>query len=140
MAALASAPAAVRVCGSCSEHQVCLGAFARVEDRQCGGRAVYRQGMEDWYLSFFRGRWRISEDTRIGTVECWMKAHDDALHPNAIRASWKQFDGAAFVAAPTVTVMLECKSHTEHSEPFCAVLKPWLRVPVDRHCSGCRSG
>jgi hypothetical protein len=91
---------------------------------------VYRQGMEDRYLSFFRGRWRISQDTRIGTVVCWMKAHDDALHPNTIRASWKQFDGAAFVAAPTVTVMLECKSHTEHSEPFCAVLmKPWLRAP-----------
>jgi hypothetical protein len=43
-----------------------------------------------------------------------MKAHDDALHPNAIQASWQQFDGAAFVAAPTVTVMLEGRLHMEH--------------------------
>ena len=74
---------------------------------------MYRQGMEDRYLSFFEGYWRIGCGDGVGTFGCWMMARDDALHPNAIQTSWQQFDGAAFVAAPTVMVMLEGRLHME---------------------------
>jgi hypothetical protein len=105
VAALASAPAEIRLCGTCITSSQGLGAFARVQERQCGGRAVYRQSTKDRYLSFFEGFWRVSRNEHVGLDMCWMKAHDDALHPNAISASWQQFDGAAWVAAPAVSVV-----------------------------------
>ena len=42
--ALASAPDEVRLRGTSSHKQFCLGKYERVVGRQCGGRAVYRQG------------------------------------------------------------------------------------------------
>ena len=144
--ALASAPTAVRLCGSCIKQQLRLGTFSRVAGRECEGRAVYQQGTADTYLSFFRGRWRVSKNTDVGTDVCWMKAvADDAQHPTAIRTNWQEYNGAAWVAAPAVSVLLEgTPDHGAQRDCLatchttCLVLTDG--VSMRSHCSGCRSG
>jgi hypothetical protein len=118
---LASAPAEVRVCGTCSAHPLCLGMFSRVVGRQCEGRALYQQGTADSFLSFFRRRWRIGCGDGVGTFGCWISVDDDAQYPNAIRASWQLFDKGALVALPTVSVMLEGRSHMERRVHHCVL-------------------
>ena len=128
---LASAPAEVRVCGTYTTHPLCLGMYSRVVGRQCEGRALYQQGTADSFLSFFRRRWRIGCGDGVGTFGCWISVDDDAQYPNDIRASWQQFDasGAVFVAVPTVSVMLEGRSHMECRVHHCVC----CRLPVLNH-------
>jgi hypothetical protein len=79
---------------------------------------VYQQGTANRFLSFFDGFWGVSCDVDVGKGMCWMKAADDARHPNDIRAGcWEEHGGAAWVAAPAVSVVLEGKTHTHgHTE------------------------
>ena len=88
---------------------------------------MYQQGTADRFLSFFGGFWRVSCNINVGTDMCRMKAADDAGHPNDIRAGcWEALDGAAWVAAPAVSVVLEGKTHTHGAyggEPLTSALR-----------------
>ena len=90
---------------------------------------MYQQGTADRFLSFFCGVWRVSKNSDVGKGICVMKAADDARHPNDIRAGcWQEYDygGAAWVAAPAVSVVLEGKAHTHGAyggEPLISALR-----------------
>jgi hypothetical protein len=108
---------------------------------------VYQRQGADEFLSFFDGCWRVSCNIDVGADMCWMIAADDARHPNDIRAGcWREYDGAVWVAAPAVSVVLEGKTHTHgayRGEPLtyrqCALLMcDCMLLPFN--CSRRRSG
>ena len=115
---------------------------------------MYQQGTVDRFLSFFWapvtapfcGFWQVSRNINVGKGICWMKAAGDARHPNDIRAGcWLEGDGAVWVAAPAVSVVLEGKARTHgahgdsHLLRHCALLMcDCVLLPFN--CSGRRSG